>query len=39
MIDKIKGYDGEYAIYSSDLNPYCNFIGYKTEDGKIILYN
>lgn len=38
MIDKIIGYDGNYAIYNSDLNPYGNYIGYETENGEIILY-
>lgn len=36
MIDKIIGYDGKYAIYSSDLNPYGNYIVYETENGEII---
>lgn len=39
MIDRIIGYDNDYPIYSSDINPYSSYIGYEDEEThKIILY-
>lgn len=38
MIDHIIGWDGKYPIYSSDINPYSNYIGYEDEKGEIHLY-
>lgn len=38
MIDHIIGWDEKYPIYSSDINPYSNYIGYEDEKGEIHLY-
>ena len=38
-IDRIIGYCDGYAIYTSDIYPYENYIGYETEDGKIVYTN
>ena len=38
MIDHIIGWDGKYPIYSSDINPYSNYIGYEDEKSEIHLY-
>ena len=38
-IDRIIKYDDDFPIYSSDVYPYENYIGYEDENGNIILYN
>lgn len=39
MIDWIVGYCDGFAIYTSDIYPYENYIGYETEDEKIVYTN
>ena len=38
MIDRIVGYDDNFAIYMSDLYPYDNYIGYEDENGDVHIY-
>lgn len=39
MIDKIVGYcEEDLPIYSSDLYPYTEYIGYEDRNGNVILY-